>query len=82
MDETALIDALRKGEIAGAGLDVFEISPLPGNSPLWDMENVFITPFTGGRSDIYAEKLLTIIEPNIRAYLAGKTEDMKNIVRC
>ena len=81
VDEEALIDALKNGEISGAGLDVFEESPLPDNSPLWDMENVFITPFTGGRSDKYAERILTVIEPNIRAYLDGTTKYMKNIVQ-
>ena len=81
VDEAALIDALKNGEISGAGLDVFEESPLPDNSPLWDMENVFITPFTGGRSDKYAERILTVIEPNIRAYLDGTTKHMKNIVQ-
>jgi len=81
VDEAALIDALKNGEISGAGLDVFEESPLPDNSPLWDMENVFITPFTGGRSDKYAERILTVIEPNIRAYLDGTTQYMKNIVQ-
>ena len=81
VDEAALIDALKNGEISGAGLDVFEESPLPDNSPLWDMENVFITPFTGGRSDKYAERILTVIEPNIRAYLDGTTKYMKNIVQ-
>ena len=80
VDEAALIDALKNGEISGAGLDVFEESPLPDNSPLWDMENVFITPFTGGRSDKYAERILTVIEPNIRAYLDGTRKFMKNIV--
>ena len=81
VDEAALIDALKNGEISGAGLDVFEESPLPDNSPLWDMENVFITPFTGGRSDKYAERILTVIEPNIRAYLDGTTKNMKYIVQ-
>ena len=81
VDEAALIDALKNGEISGAGLDVFEESPLPDNSPLWDMENVFITPFTGGRSDKYAERILTVIEPNIRAYLDGTKKYMKNIVQ-
>ena len=81
VDEAALIDALKNREISGAGLDVFEESPLPDNSPLWDMENVFITPFTGGRSDKYAERILTVIEPNIRAYLDSTTKYMKNIVQ-
>jgi len=51
VDETALVKALRDGKIAGAGLDVFEEAPLPPSHPLWDMDNVFITPFIGGRSD-------------------------------
>ena len=43
VDEEALIGALRSGEIAGAGLDVFAEEPLPEESPLWEMENVLIT---------------------------------------
>ena len=80
VDESALIQALETRIIAGAGLDVFEVSPLPYDSPLWDMENVFITPFTGGRSDRYAERILSIIEPNLRAYLDDKVDLMVNIV--
>ena len=81
VDEAALIDALKNRDISGAGLDVFEEAPLPDNSPLWDMKNVFITPFIGGRSDKYAERILTVIEPNIRAYIDGTTKYMKNIVQ-
>ena len=44
VNEQDLISALREGRIAGAGLDVFEDNPLPPDSPLWDMSNVFITP--------------------------------------
>ncbi len=80
VDEAALIEALRDGEIAGAGLDVFEVSPLPGDSPLWDFDNVFMTPFTGGRSDMYAERILTVIEPNLRAYIDGNLDQMINVV--
>ena len=80
VDEAALIDALKSGSIAAAGLDVFETAPLPDDNPLWDMENVFITPFTGGRSDMYAERILTVIEPNLRAYVDGKPEEMINVV--
>jgi len=79
-DEAALIDALQSGEIAGAGLDVYEVDPLPDNSPLWDMENVFMTPFIGGRSDLYAERILTVIEPNLRLYLDGKLDQLINVV--
>ena len=80
VDEAALIEALNSGAIAGAGLDVYEKDPLPTESPLWDMENVFMTPFIGGRSDLYAERILTVIEPNLRAYLDGNLDKMINIV--
>tara|TARA_B110000444_G_C18790815_1_gene572354 strand:- start:1083 stop:1571 length:489 start_codon:yes stop_codon:yes gene_type:complete len=80
VDENALIEALREGEIAGAGLDVYEVAPLPDSSPLWDLDNVFMTPFTGGRSDMYAERILTVIEPNLRAYLDGNLDKMINVI--
>lgn len=80
VDETALIQALDNGTIAAAGLDVFEVAPLPDDNPLWDMDNVFITPFTGGRSDMYAERILTVIEPNLRAWVDGAPDKMINIV--
>ena len=80
VDEAALVEALQSGAIAGAGLDVYEVDPLPSASPLWDMENVFMTPFIGGRSDLYAERILTVIEPNLRAFLDGGLDKMTNIV--
>jgi D-2-hydroxyacid dehydrogenase (NADP+) len=80
VDEAALIEALQSGAIAGAGLDVYETDPLPEESPLWDLENVFMTPFIGGRSDLYAERILTVIEPNLRLYLDGDLDKMVNIV--
>ena len=51
VDEGALIDALDSGEIAGAGLDVFEQEPLPSDSPLLKMDNVTVTPHSAGTSD-------------------------------
>ena len=50
VDEPALIDALKSGHIAGAYLDVFMQEPLPAESPLWDMPNVFVTPHNAGAS--------------------------------
>jgi D-2-hydroxyacid dehydrogenase (NADP+) len=81
VDEAALIEALRQGKIAGAGLDVFRNVPLPVESPLWDMENVFITPFVAGRSDQYVHDALTIVEPNLRHFLTGEIDQMINIVK-
>lgn len=49
--QAELIDALRDGRLAGACLDVFEFEPLPADSPLWDMENVFVMPHSAGHSD-------------------------------
>jgi phosphoglycerate dehydrogenase-like enzyme len=48
--ESALVDALRSGHLAGAGLDVTEIEPLPVESPLWGLPNCIITPHVGGQS--------------------------------
>lgn len=48
LDETALIEALRKGQIAGAALDVFTNEPLPDESPLWRMDNVIVSPHMCG----------------------------------
>ncbi len=80
VDEAALIEALKAGEIAGAGLDVFETAPLPADSPLWDMENVTITPFIGGFSEEVEARRLTVLEPNLRHYLAGERDKMVFVV--
>ncbi|HEY6256219.1 MAG TPA: D-2-hydroxyacid dehydrogenase [Xanthobacteraceae bacterium] len=80
VDEAALVKALRDRKIAGAGLDVFEEAPLPPTHPLWDMDNVFITPFIGGRSDRYEESIMSIIKPNLERFLAGRDDEMINRV--
>lgn len=81
VDEDALIKALQENRFAGAGLDVFENEPLEPESPLWDMDNVFITPWIGGHSDLYSQQALGVAEPNLKLYLGGHPENMSNIVR-
>jgi phosphoglycerate dehydrogenase-like enzyme len=78
VDEQALIAALRDGVIAGAGLDVFDQEPLPADSPLWDMENVVVTPHFSSGSDHYTTRAADIAADNLRRYLAG--EPLRNVV--
>jgi phosphoglycerate dehydrogenase-like enzyme len=81
VDEDALIDALRAGKIRGAGLDVFRTEPLPKESPLWDMPNVFITSHVGGMSDTYGEQVMPLLVENLSAFVAGQMEKMRFIVK-
>jgi phosphoglycerate dehydrogenase-like enzyme len=80
LDETALIEALQAGRVAGAAIDVFSRQPLPPDNPLWRMPNVIITPNIGGRSTTFVEQTLTIVEPNLRAFVEGRLKDLRNIV--
>jgi phosphoglycerate dehydrogenase-like enzyme len=80
LDEVALIEALQAGNIAGAALDVFSRQPLPPDNPLWRMPNVIITPNVGGRSNKFIAQTLTVIEPNVAAFVAGRIKDMRNII--
>jgi phosphoglycerate dehydrogenase-like enzyme len=71
IDEDALVRALRKGWIAGAGLDVFETEPLPPESPLWTMDNVVISPHVSGFTPHYDERAADLFEENLHRYLAN-----------
>ena len=72
VDEEVLIQALREGWIAGAGLDVFEEEPLPSDSPLWEMENVLISPHVAGFTPRYDERAVALFAENLRRYVEGK----------
>ena len=80
VDEGALIAALRERRIAGAGLDVFQKTPLPPDSPFWELPNVFITPNVGGYIVEYEELIMPLIIDNMRLFLAGRQGEMQNIV--
>ncbi len=81
VDETALVEALRSGAIAGAALDVFAEEPLPAGHPLYTMENVIVTPHMAGFHTGYAAEALPIVEANIRHFLAGDLDHMINVVK-
>jgi len=72
INEDDLILALKKGWIAGAGLDVFEAEPLDTESPLWSMENVIITPHISGFTPHYDARAAGIFEENLRRYIGKK----------
>jgi len=72
VDEPALVEALKTGRIAGAGLDVFATEPLPPESELWDLPNVVITPHMGGSMEDYEGHALRIFLDNLRRFLAGQ----------
>jgi phosphoglycerate dehydrogenase-like enzyme len=67
-----LVAALADGEIAGAGLDVFDTEPLPAEHPLWKFPNVILTPHVAGQSPRIAERHLQLLEENVRRFTAGK----------
>lgn len=66
-----LVAALDAGEIAGAGLDVFEQEPLPANHKLWTMPNVLITPHSAGYGPYLDERRYRIVRDNCRAFAEG-----------
>ena len=71
VDLAALTRALQQGELAGAGLDVFEEEPLAEGHPLWAMENVMITPHVGAESDRIEDRRIGLILENVRRFLDG-----------
>jgi len=72
IEEKALLDALNKKQIAGAGLDVFDVEPLPLDHPYRKMDNVVITPHLGYVSQQNFDKYYPDIVENIRGFLDGK----------
>lgn len=69
VDEAALISALAAKQIAGAGLDVFETEPLPAGSPLWNLENVIISPHVSGNNPDYHRRAAALFIDNLKRYM-------------
>jgi phosphoglycerate dehydrogenase-like enzyme len=76
--QPALIEALRAGELAGAGLDVTNPEPLPKESPLWEMDNVIITPHHAGQSPKAPRRVFELFCENLKRFVAG--EPLINVV--
>jgi phosphoglycerate dehydrogenase-like enzyme len=72
VDEDALVAALQRGAIAGAGLDVFQEEPLPSSHPLWSLQNVILTPHVSGVTPQYFERALALFTDNLARHLEGK----------
>ena len=71
IDEAALIEVLKEGRIAGAGLDVQEVEPPADDNPLYQMENVILTPHMGWRGLETRQRLVSILADDIKNYLNG-----------
>jgi len=78
VDEEALVTALDDGHIAGAGLDVFRTEPLPESSPLWDFEEVIVSPHQGSTTNRYHHDLAALTEEIFHQYQSG--EPLRNRV--
>ncbi len=71
IDQKALEEALQQGIIAGAGLDVTEVEPVPLDSPLWAMSNVILSQHTSGMSPHNSDRVTELFAANLTRYLAG-----------
>jgi len=80
LDEQALVECLRAGKLAGAALDVFRETPLPADHPLWREPRLIITPLVGGMSDVYLQQAYPFVRDNLRHFLAGRPEQMVNLI--
>ncbi len=78
IDEPALVEALFDGRLAGAGLDVFELEPLPATSPLWAMKNVIITPHHAGDVEDFPQRVSQLFLANLTRYRTG--EPLINVI--
>ena len=78
IDQAALAEALQTQEIAGAGLDVTDPEPLPSDSPLWEMDNVIITPHHAGASPKSWTRIFNLFCENLQRFVAD--EPLTNIV--
>jgi len=73
IDQRALYEALRDGTIRGAGLDVYEVEPLPEDDPLRELENVVLLPHIGSATAEARVGMVDLAADNLSAVLSGQT---------
>ena len=78
IDEPALIDALRSGQVSSAYLDVFATEPLPIDSPLWSMPTVVIAPHTAALNSAEDRRIAELFADNLRRFLDG--QPLRNVM--
>ena len=71
VDQAALVAALEADDLAGAALDVFETEPLPESSPLWEMDEVIVSPHCGAFTREYVDHVAAIVRENVRRFQTG-----------
>jgi phosphoglycerate dehydrogenase-like enzyme len=72
VDDQALVDALTRGRLGGAALDVFTKEPLEADSPYWELPNVIVTPHVSGAMEDYWTPLVALFSENLRRLEAGQ----------
>ena len=78
VDEAALVEALASGQLAAAALDVFEKEPLPSDSPLWDVPNLYVSAHSSVSVDRYLDDVFDLFADNVTRYVTG--EPLRNVV--
>lgn len=77
INETAMIEGLKSGRIKGAALDVFEVEPLPEDSPMWDLPNVLISPHSASTVNAENSRIVDIFLDNLERFTRG--EKLRNL---
>ncbi len=72
VDEVALLEALKSGQLLGAALDVFNKEPLPPSSPLWSMPNILISPHNADKTVDFRHRSIRFFTENCKRFLSNE----------